>query len=127
MKKTLEPSHKRQNNSLCKVDLGFKASLCEIVRFNLESEEKKVKKTKKVFDLGLFMDYMKNKKISNEEIMEDIELWALECHGLTGEEMNEKNYHVAPSWMKEVEVKVSLTEHEVEVLKALKVLGFEWL
>ena len=97
----------------------------KIVKF--ESEEKKVKKTKKVFDLGLFMDYMQKPKRSNEEIMGDIQQWALECHGLTEEGMAKKGWNTHDIWMKEVEVKVSLTEHEIEILKALKVLGLNWI
>lgn len=91
-----------------------------------ESEEKKVKKTKKVFDLGLFVTDRKQKR-SNEEIKNLIQDWALECHGLTEEEMSKINKATVESWMKEVEVDVELTEHEIEVLKALEVLGFNWI
>jgi len=97
----------------------------KIVKF--ESEEKKVKKTKKVFDLGLFVDNKKQRGASLDEIINSIELWALECHGLTEEEMGKKNKVSLDKWMKEVEVKVKLTTQEIEVLKALKVLGFEWI
>lgn len=86
-----------------------------------------MKKTKKVFDLGLFVDYMKNKKSNNEYVMSHIQRWALKCHGLTEEEMSERWCMTHNSWMKEVEVKVELTAHEVEVLKALKVLGLNWI
>ena len=103
----------------------YKSKGYEIVEF--ENEEKKVKNTKKVFDLGLFVDYMKNTKRSNEEIILDIQAWALKGHGLTGEELNKKNLGFIPSWLKEVEVKVELTTQEVEALKALKVLGFNWI
>jgi len=103
----------------------YKSKGYEIVEF--ESEEKKVKKTKKVFDLGLFIDDSKNKKISKEMLMTAIQEWALECHGLTKKEMSEKCWNTHDVWMKEVEVKVSLTEHEIESLKALKVLGFNWI
>ena len=103
----------------------YKSQGWEIVEF--ESEEKKVKKTKKVFDLGLFVDSMRNQKRSNEEIMGAIQQWALECHGLTKEEMSKKGWNTHDIWMKEVEVKAELTAQEIEVLKALKFLGFEWI
>lgn len=108
--------------SLCEY---YKSEDYEIVEF--ESEEKKVKNTKKVFDLGLFVDNKKQRGASLDEIINSIEVWVLECHGLTKEEMNKKNKIVLDKWLKEVEVDVQLTAHEIEVLKALKVLGFNWI
>lgn len=101
----------------------YEAQGWEVVKF--ESKEKKV--TKKVFDLGLFVDDRKECKNSDEEIMEDIKTWALQCHGLTEEEMKEKLCVAFDQWMKEVEVDLQLTAQEIEVLKALKVLGLNWL
>ena len=103
----------------------YKPTGKEIVKF--ESEEKKVKNTKKVFDLGLFLDYMGNQKRSNEDIKKAVRDWALDCHGLTEKEMSKINKATVDSWMKEVEVKVELTAQEIEILKALKVLGFNWI
>ena len=103
----------------------YKSEDYEIVEF--ESEKNKPKKTKKVFDLGLFVDAMRKEKIEYRQLLADINLWALECHGLTVKEMNEKGYSTSYSWMKEVEVKFELSKKEIEVLKALKVLDFEWI
>lgn len=97
----------------------------EIVKF--ESEEKKVEKTKKVFDLGIYVDERKQRGESLDKIFKSVKIWALECHGLTEEEMKTRNKLTLDSWMKEVEVKHELSEKEIEVLKALKVLGLNWI
>lgn len=85
-----------------------------------------MKKTRKVFDLGLYVDWAVG-KVNPEETLASIINWAFESHGKTEEEMIKNDKQVADEWMKEVEVDVELTEHEIEVLKALKVLGFEWI
>ena len=114
---------------LDKTTIAETCGICKLTGYEIvdfESEKKKVKKTKKVFDLGLFVDEMKSQKRSDETIIDSIKVWALGCHGLTEEEIS-KNYIVLDKWLKEVEVEVELTGHEIAVLEALKVLGFEWI
>ena len=144
--------HSHEENTCYRIDydntmgwsnLSFYKSLgFEVVEF--ESEKKKVKKTKKVFDLGLYVDWSIKNKRGHSSISDDIKFWALEWHGKTEEEMRKtvslfgkhvlnewmeevEIKHAMNEWMKEVEVKYELSEKEIEVLKALKVLDFEWI
>lgn len=108
----------------CNLDF-YKLRDWEIVEF--ESEENKMRKTKKVFDLGLYVDWSIKGGTSQEKILDYISIWALKSHGKTAEEMRKNGKLTIGEWLKEVEVEFELSEKEIEVLKALKVLGFSWI
>lgn len=59
---------------------------------------------KKVFDVCKFIDNMLRIQVSDDEIIQSLDVWAEKCHGLTEEEMiNKHGCFTANTWMVEVE------------------------
>lgn len=57
---------------------------------------------KQVFSLKKFIEDLKP-KVGDNILIDALKLWALECEGLTPEEMKELHYGCANEWLIEVE------------------------
>ena len=59
---------------------------------------------KKVFDVYKFIDNMLRIQVSDDKIIQSLDIWAEKCHGLTEEDMiNKHGCFTASTWMAEVE------------------------
>lgn len=61
------------------------------------------KEKKKVFDLKTYIEYTRENGVSYENIVRYLLSWAIDCQGLTPEEMNKKGLCYRESWLKEVD------------------------